>query len=222
MFLGALPNPPELPTGRELLGLYGGPAGQENNLYRSMIHGTVYPNNCLGEKLREAAMLMKRTDIRVIGMRLGGWDTHERQGQLAGTHTSLLGTIAQGFQAIYRDLQSQWNDLIIVTMTEFGRTSKENGSQGTDHAESSVMFVAGGSVQGGIYNCDETTWKNGDMFSECGRYLARQTDFRAVFAEIFQRHFGDAPQAMNAILPGYSAAQSTNPAGFDFLNFISV
>jgi hypothetical protein len=53
-------------------------------------------------------------------------------------------------QALYRDLQSQWEDLIVVTMTEFGRTSKENGSNGTDHAESSAMFVAGGGVKGGF------------------------------------------------------------------------
>ena len=87
---------------------------------------------------------MKRTPVRVIGLRKGGFDTHQRQGQIAGSHANLLGDVAQGIQALYRDLQDQWDDLLVVTLTEFGRTSKENGSNGMDHAESSVMFVGGG------------------------------------------------------------------------------
>ena len=105
-------------------------------------------------------------------------------------------------------------------MTEFGRTSRENGSQGTDHADSSVMLLAGGGVNGGVYNCDATTWKAGDMFSKSGRYLARKTDFRAVFGEIFTRHFGDAPALLDEIMPGYTQAASANPATFQPLGFL--
>lgn len=245
-FLGEGPAVPGARGGSGLLGLYGGPPDKEGKLYRNLVHGsgqtlgaaltTVqealgqgtyrpengadYPNNSLGDKLREAAMLMKRTDVRIIGMRIGGWDTHEGQGQVNGKHANLLGTVAQGFQAIHRDLQSQWDDLIVVTMTEFGRTSKENGSRGTDHAESSVMFVAGGGVKGGVYNCDETTWQDGDLFSERDRYVERRTDFRAVFSEIFQKHFGDDPGSMEDIIPGYTFAKLDNPSDFRPLNFL--
>lgn len=245
-FLGSLPKSLDHRGGKGLMGLYGGPADQEGKLYRNLVHnagqilgaalttvrnaldqgsyrpenGADYPNGSLGDKLQEAAMLMKRTDVRVIGMRIGGWDTHKGQGQLNGKHPDLLGTVAQGFQAIYRDLQSQWDNLIVVTMTEFGRTSKENGSAGTDHAESSVMFVAGGNVRGGVYNCGDTTWEDGDMFSKRDRYVARRTDFRAVFAEIFERHFGDDPKTMDEIIPGYTFAQLDNPSDFDSLNFL--
>ena len=117
-------------------------------------------------------------------------------------------------------MQSQWDDLIVVTMTEFGRTSKENGSAGTDHAESSVMFVGGGGVQGGVYNCDESTWADGDMFSKRDRYVARRTDFRSVFAEIFEGHFGDDPRQMDEIIPGYSFAKLDAPSDFRRLNFM--
>ncbi len=243
-FLGTVPSD-EYPRGKGLMGLYSGAPDQAGKPYRQGVHGAgltlgaalstvrgaleqgtyqpengaVYPNNRLGSKLEEAAMLMKRTDVRVIGMRIGGWDTHRDQGQINGDHANLLETVAQGFQAIYRDLQSQWDDLIVVTMTEFGRTSKENGSEGTDHAEASVMFVGGGGVQGGVYNCDDSTWADGDMFSKRDRYVARATDFRSVFAEIFQNHFGDPADAMDEIIPGYSFARLDNPDDFRPLNF---
>ena len=88
-------------------------------------------------------MLFKRTNARIMGLNIGGWDTHVSQGQLYGKHRQLLGNVANAFQAFHRDMQEQWEDVLIVTMTEFGRTSKENGSRGTDHADSTAMFVAG-------------------------------------------------------------------------------
>jgi uncharacterized protein (DUF1501 family) len=107
-------------------------------------NGAVYPGGSLGSKLQESAMLFKRTPVRILGLTLGGWDTHTSQGQIDGKHGGLLEDLAQGFQALYRDLEAQWDQLLVVTMTEFGRTSEENGSRGTDHAESGVMFAAGG------------------------------------------------------------------------------
>jgi uncharacterized protein (DUF1501 family) len=184
-------------------------------------NGAVYPNGSFGDKLQEAAMLMKRTPVKIIGLRRGGFDTHQNQGQLNGNHPNLLTELAQGLQALHRDLQSQWEDLIVVTMTEFGRTSKENGSRGTDHAESSVMFVAGGGVKGGVYNCDASTWEDNAMFNARNRYLSRRSDFRAVFGEIFQRHFGDDASMMDQLMPGYSIGQLDNPNDFRFLNFLS-
>lgn len=245
-FLGSLPTVDGGNDGAGLLGLYGGAPDTEGKPYRTLVHetgkllgatidtlesavragnyipanGAVYPSNRLGEKLQEAAMLFKRTPARVLGLNVGGWDTHSSQGQIYGNHGQLLNNLAQGFQALYRDLQDQWQDIIIVTMTEFGRTSIENGSRGTDHAEASVMFVAGGGVKGGIYNCNSATWQPGDMFSKSGRYLARRTDFRAVFAEIFTRHFGDDFALMDQIIPGYSAAALQDPEHFRFLNFL--
>ena len=76
------------------------------------------------------------------------------------------------------------------------------------------MFVAGGGVNGGVYNCDRATWADGDLFSKRGRYVARRTDFRSVFSEIFMNHFGNAPESMDTIFPGYSDAKDDNPADF--------
>lgn len=246
-FLGAPPASSGGGTGRGLLGLYGGPQDDPSKPYRSLVHqtgellggtlntlatavaqgtytpanGAVYPTGSLGRKLREAAMLFKRTPVKIVGLTTGGFDTHTDQGQITGGHANLLGQMAQGFQALYRDLQDQWDKVVIVTLTEFGRTSEENGSRGTDHAESSVMFVAGGGIKGGVYNCDASTWKAGDMFSRSGRYLDRKTDFRSVFGDIFTKHFGDAPALLNEIIPGYTAAAAKDPNGFRSLNFFA-
>jgi len=245
-FLGRPPTSPGGSDGEGLLGLYGGLPDGFGRPYRGLVHdtgrllgstintlqdalkqgtytpenGAVYPAGTFGDRLREAAMLFKRTPVRIVGVNLGGWDNHTNQGQITGTHARLLTSLAQGFQALYRDLESQWQDLLVVTMTEFGRTSRENGSQGTDHADSSVMFVAGGGVKGGVYNCDATTWKQGDLFSKSSRYLSRKTDFRAVFGEIFTGHFGDPPSLLEEIMPGYGQAATTSPATFRPLGFL--
>jgi uncharacterized protein (DUF1501 family) len=245
-FIGQLPDTPGGPGGTGLLGAYGGPADFPGKPYRDLVYGTglaladainivqeavaqgpyapveaaVYPGGSFGEKLMNVAMLLKRTPVRVLGLNIGGWDTHTNQGQINGRHGNLLAQVAQGFQALYHDLQDQWDKLLIVTMTEFGRTSKENGSRGTDHGQACVMFAAGGRVQGGVYNCDAGTWADGDLFSRRNRYVLHNTDYRAVFAEIFTAHFGTGDTMLEAIIPGYTQAATDNPGDFQPLNFL--
>ena len=246
-FLGRLPDiDPRFPLGSGVLGMYGGKANLPRKPYRKTVHrtgellgatiqtlqdatrksytpsnGAEYPGGTFGQRLQEAAMLFKRTNARIMGLNIGGWDTHVRQGQLYGKHTQLLGDVANAFQAFHRDMQDQWEDVLIVTMTEFGRTSKENGSRGTDHAEAAAMFVAGGGVKGGVYNCDRKSWKNGDMFSTKGRYLSRKSDFRSVFGEIFTDHFGNSQNQLNQVIPTYSEAKKNNPNDFKKIGFIA-
>ena len=244
--IGSDPTEPGALDGKGIRGLYGGNPTLPDSRYADLVHktgqalagsleqvndalaegdyvpenGAVYPDNGLGQKLQETALLLKRTPMRIVGVNIGGWDTHGSQGRIYGDHGNLLQELAGGFQALSRDLQNQWDDLIIVTMTEFGRTSLENSGGGTDHAESSVMFVAGGGVKGGVYNCDANTWKTGDMFSVRERYLSRRTDFRSVFAEIFTKHFGDDADALDEVMPGYNNALAANPGDFTSLGFL--
>lgn len=246
-FLGQLPSVPQGADGTGLLGAYGGPQDQPGHDYRDLVYGTglaladamaivqeavaqgphtpangaVYPSGSFGTRLQHAALLMKRTPARVLGLNVGGWDTHTNQGAANGKHGNLLEQIAQGFQALSRDLQDQWDKVIVVTMTEFGRTSKENGSGGTDHAHACCMFVAGGRINGGVYNCDSSTWAPGDLFSAKERYIRRNTDYRAVFAEIFTSHFGDDPALLDIIIPGYSEAVAANPEEFQRLGILA-
>jgi hypothetical protein len=248
-FRGAPPGGPGSPGGSGVLGLYGG-AGLGGRTPSGVVHatglalgntlsalsaasgaytpepGAVYPAGSFGDRLRECAMLFKNTGVRILGVNIDGHDTHTDQGAATGSQANNLNRLAMGFQALHADLQDQWDDLVVVTMTEFGRTSEENGSNGTDHAEASVMFVAGGGVNGGVYNCDASTWETGPnledsaMFGRRERYLGRKTDFRAVFGEIFTKHFGDTPEQLNTVIPGYDIAVADYPAEMAMLGIM--
>ena len=245
-FLGALPSTPGGTDGHGFYGAYGGKPDIEGGAYRDILmptgvklgesvstvqqalaqgpyvpeNGALYPNNTFGAQLSEIAMLLKRTPATLLGVNIDGWDTHTGQGRIVGAHPNLLASLAQGIQALSRDLQAQWEDVLIVTVSEFGRTSIENGSQGTDHGAGTTMFIAGGNVVGGVYNCDPTTWAPGSMFTVNDRYLAANTDFRAIFSEIFSGHFGDDPLLMEQFMPGFDAAAVANPELFNPLGFM--
>jgi uncharacterized protein (DUF1501 family) len=227
---------------RGLLGFYAGRRGKAGGAYRDLLYdsgvtltetmeilrdnninpatyqptgGAVYSSSSFGQKAKLAAQLFKQTPVQILGINLGGWDTHTNQ-----SFGTLGSQVARAYEALFFDLQSLWNNLVIITMTEFGRTSKENGSFGTDHAYASAVFVAGGSVNGGVYNCDSTTWADGDMFSQNGRYLRRSTDFRSVIAEVFRNHFGDSDAVINQAIPGYDGLAAARPSDYSALGFI--
>lgn len=161
--------------------------------------------------LKTAAQILANTDAVVAGTQLDGFDTHNSQGSATGTHADRMQWIGWGFHAVYRYLSGispqLWNDTVIVTLSEFGRTSKENGSGGTDHAEASAMLVAGGRVKGGVYQCGNDSWTvgaQGSMFQVNSRYLRRSVDYRSVLGEIVRDHLGATPAQMDKIIPGYS------------------
>ncbi|MBK9140434.1 MAG: DUF1501 domain-containing protein [Verrucomicrobia bacterium] len=161
--------------------------------------------------LKVAAQVLAQTDAVVAGTQLDGFDTHDSQGTLTGTHARLLSWLGWGFYAVRQYLRSVaprlWEDTVLVTLSEFGRTSIENGSLGTDHAEASVMLVAGGRVRGGVYQCDGNSWPVGPagaQFSVKGRYLGRTVDYRSVLGEVIRKHLGATPAALNRVLPGYA------------------
>lgn len=242
-FLGRMPGVDGAVEGKGVLGLYGD-SPLAKAFYANTVHatgtalggtletlagaqgdyvpenGAAYPDGSFGNRLSECAKLFKRTDARILGVDIGGFDNHSNQGAIYGGHGRLLQQIGDGFLALSQDLQAQWEDLVIVTMTEFGRTSLENGSMGTDHAEASAMFVSGGGVNGGVYNCDSTTWADGDLLSRSGRYLARKSDFRSIFGEIFTGHFDTPAERLNAVMPGYDQAKLSNAGDFAPLGII--
>ncbi|MEM1447591.1 MAG: DUF1501 domain-containing protein [Planctomycetota bacterium] len=191
---------------------------------------------------QDAIQLIKETDCRVAGFQLGGWDTHNKQGTLTGRQPDLLKVLAHIMNSLYVDLLADdalFEETIVTVISEFGRTSAENGTQGTDHGDAGAVIVMGGGVQMNrkpgvvvpgkpVYNCDSTTWVNGDMFSSgtnpppcaapfTGRYIAYNTEFRAVYAEIIEQHFGLSPIETNRILPGWAptgADPRENQIGF--------
>ena len=153
---------------------------------------------------------------RVGGTELGGFDTHGDQGQLAGAQPALLEAVAYGIRSLRialsgtatndpRNYPSIWNDTMVVTLSEFGRTSIENGSEGTDHGSAAAVFLAGGGVNGGLYNL--SSWEAGAMNSGAdGRDLAYATDYRAVMWELLRDHMGANASNVERFFPGYTAA----------------
>jgi uncharacterized protein (DUF1501 family) len=152
---------------------------------------------------------------RIAGTQQSGFDSHFQQGQTNGSHAELLSWIAYGFRSLHialsgaandpRNYPSIWDKTTVCTLSEFGRTTEENGSLGTDHGAGSCMFLAGGTVNGGVYNCDPATWPGGVMFGVEGRYLLERTDYRAVFWELLRDHMGASPASLESIFPGYGS-----------------
>jgi uncharacterized protein (DUF1501 family) len=152
---------------------------------------------------------------RIAGTELNGFDTHNSQGSTTGAQAALLSWLAYGLRSLHvvlsgaatdaRGYAAVWQDTLVVTLSEFGRTSKENGSVGTDHAAASCLFAAGGNVNGGVYNCDPSAWPHGVMFGDSGRYVLMRTDYRAIFWEILRDHMGALASTADVIFPGYSS-----------------
>jgi len=187
--------------------------------------------------LKAAAMILNKTDAIIAGTEFGGFDTHQNQGGATGTHANLQRTIGWSMYALrkyfmnYAD-KATWDNTIVITLSEFGRTAVQNGDLGTDHAEAGVMFVAGGAVKGygagntyGVFGCsasgsEPVPWKPGQRttnVSTCGTmyaaspntvagYLRRSIDYRSVLGEIVRDHLGATQAQLNRIIPGYANA----------------
>jgi uncharacterized protein (DUF1501 family) len=171
-------------------------------------NGAQYPRGRYGDALLQIAQLIKAgVGLEVAFTDSGGWDTHRGQGNVRGQLSGLLQQFGAGIKALTLDLgPERMQDVVILTMTEFGRTVRQNGSQGTDHGHASALFVVGGSVRGGrVYG--EWPGLSADKLYE-GRDLALTTDFRDVFGEVSTRHLGGVD--LKKVFPGHSS----NPSNF--------
>lgn len=163
-------------------------------------NGARYPVTKFGGSLRQIAQLIKAdVGLEVAFVDSEGWDTHANQGSARGQLASRLREFGDGLGALYADLGDRMRNVVVVTMTEFGRALKQNGAGGTDHGHASSLFVMGGPVAGGrVYG----RWPGlaQEQLYE-GRDLAVTTDFRDLFAEVAARHMGAGNLA--SIFPGY-------------------
>ena len=174
-------------------------------------NGAQYPRTPFGNSLLQIAQLIKAgVGLEIAFTDMGGWDTHVNEGGARGQLSNLLQQFSSAIAALYLDLGQRMDDVVILTMSEFGRTAKENGNRGTDHGHGNAMLVMGGGVRGGhVYG----KWPGltADKRYE-GRDLAVTTDFRDVFGEIVVRHMGVADP--KSIFPGYSVQPSKFPGLF--------
>src|SRR5690242_10385693 len=152
--------------------------------------GADYPRGRFGDSLKQLAQLIKANlGVQVAFADIGGWDHHVNEGSTQGQIANVLRDFSQALSAFWIDLGGLGEDTVVVTMSEFGRTARENGNRGTDHGHANVMFVMGGPVKGGqVYG----RWPglNQSQLYE-GRDLAVTTDFRRVLGEAVERHLGN-------------------------------
>jgi uncharacterized protein (DUF1501 family) len=165
-------------------------------------NGAAYSGG-FGRSMQQIAQLIKaNVGVEVAFADIGGWDTHvnETGGQPTnGQLANRLQEFGQSLAAFYRDLGDRMEDVTVVTMSEFGRTVKENGDRGTDHGHANVMFVLGGDVRGGKVYGDWPGLAPEQLYEE--RDLALTTDFRDVLGELVARHLGNAN--VRSVFPGY-------------------
>ena len=172
-------------------------------------NGAVYPRGRFSDSLRQISQLI-RSDVglEVAFADVGGWDTHAAQGNERGQLAGRLKEFGDALAAVDRDLGERMRDVVVLTMSEFGRTVRENGNRGTDHGHGTAMFVLGGGVKGGRVH---GRWPglSRERLHE-GRDLAVTTDFRSLFAEVAVRHLGVPgeplfPGFKNSAYPGVIA-----------------
>ena len=162
--------------------------------------GADYPKGRFGDSLKQLAQLIKANlGVQVAFADVGGWDHHVNEGSTQGQIANVLREFSQSLGAFWIDLGNLAEDTVVVTMSEFGRTARENGNRGTDHGHANVMFVMGGPVKGGrVYG----RWPGLDQSQLYeGRDLAVTTDFRRVLGEAVYRHLGN--KALDQVFPGF-------------------
>ena len=169
-------------------------------------NGAQYPRTAFGNSLLQIGQLVKsQIGLEVAFTDIGGWDTHVNQGNARGQLALRLQDFSNGIAALATDLGKRMDDVLILTMSEFGRTVRENGNRGTDHGHANAMLLIGNNVRGGQVHGKWPGLKSDQLYE--GRDLHLTTDFRDVFAEVAQKHLGMTN--VRPVFPGYLIKEGT-------------
>jgi len=172
-------------------------------------NGAVYPQGPLGSSMSQIAQLIRAgVGLEVAFVESGGWDHHVNEGGTQGQLAQKLKELGFALAAFSRDMADRMDDILVLTMSEFGRTARENGNRGTDHGHANVMFALGPVRGGRVFG----VWPGlgpEQLFE--GRDLALTTDFRDIFAETLTTHLG--LKNASRVLPGHTIRKA-NLRGF--------
>jgi len=163
-------------------------------------NGAEYPGGAFGRQMKMIAQLVKAdVGLSVAFAESGGWDTHLNQGGARGGLANRLRELGDSLHAFATDLGDRMRKVVVVTLTEFGRTAKENGTNGTDHGHGSASLVLGGEVKGGKVHGKWPGLAPAKLWQK--RDLAVTTDFRDVVSEVLERHMGAGD--LDAVFPDH-------------------
>jgi uncharacterized protein (DUF1501 family) len=146
-----------------------------------------------------ASLIAGDNRIRLAFIAVGGWDTHVNQGGPTGRLASRLRSLGEGVAALANGLGTTWSETVIVILSEFGRTVRENGDRGTDHGHGNVIWIAGGKVNGGRIYGEWPGLTQDRLYQH--RDLAITTDFRIALAEILRRHMQVGERQLAVVFP---------------------
>jgi uncharacterized protein (DUF1501 family) len=173
-------------------------------------NGAPLPNGLSVDTARLGRLMRADPRIRLSFLAVGGWDTHINQGNGSGQLAGRLAPLASGLATLAQELGPAFNDTVIVVMSEFGRTFRENGNGGTDHGHGNAMWLLGGPVRGGKIH-GQWPGLNQSALNE-GRDLAITTDFRRVLSALTEKHMRISDGALAEIFPGYTAGMGNRDA----------
>ena len=132
---------------------------------------------------------------------VGGWDTHVNEGGATGYLAGRLGELGRGLAGFADEIgPAAWHDTVVVVISEFGRTFRENGNRGADHGHGSVYWVLGGAVNGGRLAGAQAPVTEANLNQD--RDYPVLTDYRALFGGVFRRIYGLSGDRMNMVFPG--------------------
>jgi uncharacterized protein (DUF1501 family) len=154
------------------------------------------------ETVGTAAKFLTQPDgPRVGALTLDGWDTHYNEGIATGWLAQLLGALDAALAAVQDNMGPAWRETVVALVTEFGRTARINGTDGTDHGTATVMLLAGGALKGGRVIADWPGLKPADLFEN--RDLKPTTDVRGVLKGLLKDHIRASDHALTAdVFPG--------------------
>ncbi len=158
------------------------------------------------ETWRLGTLMRRDPSMRLGFVAVGGWDTHANQGNGRGQLANRLQQLAEGLDALVRGLGERIDDTVIMVMSEFGRTARQNGNGGTDHGHGNVIWLLGGPVAGGRIHGEWPGLDDSALYQ--GRDLDVTTDFRQVIAAVLERHLRLDDRALGRVLPGFPATRA--------------
>jgi len=167
-------------------------------------HGAPLPAGFPDDAVRLAQLMRQDPGIQLAFMALGGWDTHAGQGAATGQLANRLSPLGLGLAAFAQRLGPVLEDTVVVVMSEFGRTVRQNGNGGTDHGHGNAMWLLGGPVAGGRVHGRWPGLADGALHE--GRDLAITTDFRQVLSDIASQHLGLPDARLSELFPGWRPA----------------
>jgi uncharacterized protein (DUF1501 family) len=167
--------------------------------------GAVSAKDFEQEARRMARMMREHASYAIGFVDVGGWDTHVHQGAARGALSDRLRGLGEGLAGFAQEIGPAWRDTIVVVLSEFGRTFRENGDRGTDHGHGSVIWILGGGIAGGVIAGEQIGVQAGNLFQN--RDYPVLNEYRALLSFVLTRAYTPSAADLQYVFPGVKGAR---------------